>query len=258
MSTIVFDGDETLWFSAQEYDSACFEFLLYLHSTALPPHTPVSGDYTYNLYAKHFEKINAKTGGIKRGRVAKSMVDTYRFVCSEIQKTRGIDVYNKKHEDHVWKIGDKPFDVTKHPWAPGAEKMLEELVKRGHTLCVLTKYDQETWHKEKAIALDVHRFVKTENILAIHDRKTPEHFLQVSRAHEKGNEDFITVGNSKDDLIMVTEVENKLWRGFYIAIPTTSPMESESDADWQLPLPSIDHPRVVTVKNVTDILDSCS
>ena len=41
MSTIVFDGDETLWFSTQEYDSARFEFLLYLHSTALPPHTPV-------------------------------------------------------------------------------------------------------------------------------------------------------------------------------------------------------------------------
>ncbi|OFW04609.1 MAG: hypothetical protein A3H96_09475 [Acidobacteria bacterium RIFCSPLOWO2_02_FULL_67_36] len=264
MSTIVFDGDETLWFSLHTYDGAMFEFLQYLHTVALPPHTPVNGDYTYHHYKK-FESRNAEAvnpdtlepWGIQRGRVAKSMVDTYHLVCWDIKRTRGIDVYDKEHERHIHDvIGDRPFDASRHPWAPGAEDMLDELSKSGHTLCVLTKYDQDTWAGGRAAALRVERFFKPENVLAIHGRKTADHFRQVSRAKRiKENGDFITVGNSKDDLIMVTEEDDKAWRGFFVAIPTTSPIESESGEVPRLSSPPIKHPRVVTVKKVTDILD---
>ncbi len=263
MSTIVFDGDETLWFSLHTYDGAMFEFLHYLHGTALPAHTPVNGDYTYHLYNKRFERMNAdainpdtmEPWGIQRGRVAKSMVDTYQRVCYEIKNTRGIDVYDKKHETHINKIGDKPFEATRHPWAPGAREMLEELIKLGHTVCVLTKYDQDTWRNERAAVLEVAKFFKPENIRAIHGRKTPDDFRRVAGVRANDATDYITVGNSKDDLIMVTEVDDKSWRGFFVAIPTTSPIESESSDIPRLTSAPVKHPRIVTVKKVTDILD---
>lgn len=249
MSTVVFDGDDTLWNAEWKYSQACADFFSFLY-TALGRHVP-NLHFIYKVFFDH-EDRNGKTLGIRRGRVALSMQETYQDICEWVKNYGGQDVYRKEHVERIKTIGDQPFDVTQHHWIPGAEQTLQELLNRGHELCLLTKYDRNMW-PQKAAALRTDRFFSSDRTLTVDGRKEIKDFLAISRAAQKPGQTLFTVGNSEGDLIAAQALEN--WRGFYIPLASSVPLEKDTRPKGQLFEPTpIDHPRVTSLKSITEIL----
>jgi len=247
----VFDGDDTLWYVEWKYSQAVADFFSYLYKI-LREHMP-NFHFLQQIFFALDEK-NSKSWGIKRGRVAESMLETYRMICQMVKKQTGQDIQSPEHEARIRFIGDQPFDVQEHHWIPGAEEMLEELLKKGHTPCLLTKYDRGTW-PEKATQLRLSRFIPDEHILVVEGRKRVEDFWRVAEA--AGADDscpLYTVGNSEGDMIPVEAHER--WNGFYIPLPSTVPLERDTRPTGEdfTPAP-YNHPRVKTLKSIRELVD---
>ena len=245
----VFDGDDTLWYSEYTYSQAYADFFAFLYEK-LGYRVP-NIHFIYKVFS-HIEDRNVPLWGVKRGRVAESMVETYELVCKYARKKWGQDVYDPKIEEEIRKIGDQPFDLTKHVWAPDAESTLTELLRRGHALRLLTKYDSQLW-PEKAAILRAERFFANGHVVTIHGKKELPHFEQFF-----SNSDFshaYAVGNSASDLVPAMCDGDHRWSGFYVPLPTSVPeleIGSKPTASNFNPM-SIDHPCVVTLGCLSEI-----
>lgn len=221
--TFVFDGDDTLWHVEWKYSQAYADFFSYLYRIVREDVPNI-----HFLY-KVFFGIEDKKGtelGIRRGRVAESMAETYRQICTWIKHTSGREIYDSRHEARIRAIGDQPFDAREHLWISGAEETLQSLRDEGHTLCLLTKYDRSTW-PEKADLLHVSRFFDAKDILVVERRKQMPDFLELAReAAVRKDAALYTVGNSEGDMLPVTVDEQ--WRGFYIPLPSSVPIELDT------------------------------
>ncbi|MDP3962930.1 MAG: hypothetical protein Q8Q39_00325 [bacterium] len=248
MQKIVFDGDDTLWSVEWLYSQAYADFFSYLYE--------VFGCYTPNIhfiYKVFFanEDKNAKTMGIRRGRVAQSMADTYTQLCEWIAGRTGDKLYHQAVEETVRKIGDQPFDIKKHLWVPGAQETLHALVEKGNTLCLLTKYERTLW-PQKAALLGTSRFFENGNIRIVDTRKTLEDFLEVSRASDHAGDRLFTVGNSEGDMLPV--IHDSRWHGFYVPQSSSFMLEKDRmpDSTSFEPKP-YRHDRVTTLASIRDL-----
>lgn len=145
---LVFDGDDTLWYVEYLYSQAYADFFSFLYGKL--------GYYVPNLHFMYrvffeVEDRNIPIWGVRRGRVAESMVETYQLICEYARKKWGCDVYDQEVELKIRTIGDQPFDLAKHVWVPDAEAVLGELFRRGSTLCLLTKYDRDIWIRKASL-----------------------------------------------------------------------------------------------------------
>lgn len=250
MSVMIFDGDDTLWHVEWRYSQAYADFFAFLYR--------VLGHYVPDLHSVYqvffaIEGRNAKTYGVNRGRVAASMLETYHKVAEEVEHHLGDRVRSAKHEDEIRRIGDIPFDVSKHYWSDGAEQVLAELAARGHTLCLLTKYDQNVW-PEKAQHLGTKRFFADDHIVCVSGRKTPGDFEDLANyAGASSLEMRYTVGNSEGDMVPVLHGDQ--WFGFYIPRMSTVLLENDKrPADVFFSPAQYEHKRVRTLPNLPSIL----
>ena len=248
MAIIVFDGDDTLWYVEWLYSQAYADFFSFLYKI-FGPSTPNIHFVSKIFFA--IESTNAKTWGIRRGRVAESMAETYQKLCEWIHQLSGKEVYREDVERRIRCIGDQPFDIQNHHWVPGAEETLAKLQERGHLLCLLTKYDQKLW-PEKAALLGVHRFFLPENVLSVDSRKQPQDFKTLTQKNVQSGTSLFAVGNSEGDLLPVTVFDD--WGGFYIPLATTFPLDKDclpTSISFE-PTP-YNHPRVITLTSIREL-----
>lgn len=245
----VFDGDDTLWYVEWKYSQAYADFFSYLYR-AIRNYVP-NIHFIYKTFCA-VEERNASRFGIRRERVAESMVETYRQICAWVKNLQNKDIYDKTHEYRIRAIGDQPFDVRECQWIPGAEEALQDLQDRGHTLCLLTKYDRETW-PEKADILRASRFFRPECIRVVEKRKELQDFASLAvAASATGDRAIYTVGNSEGDMLPVTSDER--WYGFYIPLPSSVPLEHDTKPlDESFAPTPYNHSRVITLRSITEL-----
>lgn len=250
MSTFVFDGDDTLWDVEYLYSQCYADFLSFIYK-ALGRYVP-NLHFVYQVFFDNEDK-NIKTWGVRRGRVAQSMIETYRQICDWVKEYSGADLYQESHETELRRIGDQPFDVSKHRWIPGAEEVLYALRREGHTLCLLSKYDRTVW-PEKAEILDTGRFFETETIQLVDHRKRPEDFEDLLLRVDRTNSPAFTVGNGEGDMVPVSADTGERWHGFYVPIVSSSPTEKDTRPTERGFNPKqIVHSRIKTLRSIRDI-----
>ena len=260
MAVIVFDADDTLWQNEWQYSRAQAEFFAYLYK--------VFGHYMPNLhYVKDvYFRLDGecfKTWGIKRGRVAHSMLLCYGEVSKWVAWRFGHtfrDSEIRKHHRVIKKIGDTPFDFSKLQWRRDALPTLLELKEKGHILCLLSSYDEE-WFAERVRYMDAGRFFDKRYIRSTNLKKTKQDFIAVSEWTPEMNETYAwyAVGNSASDIMPALEISEK-WKGFYMPHGSTSKYleHGKEPNNYPEPLchfmpPSIDDPRVTTVHTLHEI-----
>jgi phosphoglycolate phosphatase-like HAD superfamily hydrolase len=245
-SVFVFDVDDTLGRLARLYDLAYLEYF-----TAIYTFFPAKIPCLHSVYRKFFEidKENSGIYGIQRGRIAASMIDSYRSICDWLGQDYDLD-----HEDEVREIGDKPFKLREWQWIEAAKQTLKKLKGQGHKLCALSSYEESLfWDKVRIIGLD--SYIEHGNMLPVHFQKTKEDFIKVSGWSldiEDKYAGWCTVGNGESDIKPALEISNK-WVGFYIGHKTTSPYFNNSDSEYDAK--PMDDPRVVNLKSIIQIFD---
>ncbi len=191
---------------------------------------------------------------MRRGRVAEAMVETYRDLCKRIKFVWSEDVHSLEHEALIRKIGDQPFDFTRLQWVPGAQTVLQKLQLEGHRLCFLSCYDTEVFPK-KAEYLNLYGFFRKKDVLVIQTKKTAEDFVAVSgwkKEHDELNHQWYAVGNGESDIKPPLDI-SECWRGIYIPHQSTSQyFRGRKGEDYWSSI-SIDHPRVVTIRSMSEL-----
>lgn len=251
MSVFVFDGDDTFWMNEWQYSQATADFFSYLYSIlgSKTPNLHYVRDRYYSIDGELF-----KEWGIKRGRVAEGMVLTYRDICKWVEWRFEENVYKKEHEDRIRKIGDQPFDFTKLQWLPYVKDVLSVLKSSGHILCFLSSYDK-TLFPHKADFLGLNEFFIPDKMRLTEVKKTKEDFIAVSGWLKENDclQNWYAVGNGESDIRPALEISDN-WRGIYIPHGSTSKYFQEGgQVNYFMP-PRLDHPRVVTIRSMEELL----
>jgi len=248
----VFDADDTLWMNEWQYSRAYAAFFSHLYE--------IMGDRMPNIHLVRdvFFKIDGhmfKDYGVRRGRVAESMVLTYRKVCEWIQERFGEELYSEAHEMHIRGIGDSPFDYSKLRFLPGVQETLSHLAGDGSQLCLLTSYDRSVFHS-KADRMGLAQWFPQERTRVVEMKKSAEDFIQVSGYAKDEHRDaktWYTVGNGESDIIPPLEIADN-WRGIYIPFGSTSRYFKDDSFAHGFRHQAIDHPRVRTIREFREIL----
>lgn len=247
----VFDADDTLWPLGWLYDEACLVFWLYLIKI-FSGQTP----NVISVIKKHFEIDLQKSRhmGIKRGRVASTMVGLYLEICGYVNNVYGVTVYDPRHEAKIRTIGDKPFKYKRLKWLEDAKRTLSVLKQDGHKLCMLSSYDAGLFPLKNDF-LNVWEFFNKSNVIQTEFKKTSDDFIRVSGWTPEIDRQFsrwIAVGNGESDILPALGISEH-WHGFYIPHMTTSPYFEKVTSEF-IP-PPIDNPRVETLTNIKEILE---
>ena len=247
--TLVFDVDDTLLATSWTYDEAYTAYFNYLYKI-LQGRVPSLHD----LYERYFE-IEAELAplwGVKRGRVAESMVRLYQEVCNWVQSRYGESVYMAEDENFIRMIGDRPFNYRKHFWLPGVKETLSVLAGKGYSLCLLTSYDSQLF-PERAKFLGLEEFFG-QRMRFIEDKKTPLDYIAVSGWNSSADGEWNTVGNGESDIRPALEIADN-WFGIYIPHKSTSPFFKRDGKKVSFNATLIEHPRVLNIKTFRDILN---
>lgn len=257
----VFDADDTLWQNEWQYSEAQTKFFAYLYEIFQHrmPNLHYVKDSYFRLDGKDF-----KTWGIKRGRVAHSMLACYEEISQFVKwkcNYKFPESHIKRHRNKIRKIGDLPFDFSKLQWRPDALILLEDLKHRGHTLCLLSSYDTEHF-PERTRVMDTGRFFAPEHTRATNFKKIVDDFIAVSgwdSARDKEHAWF-AVGNSASDIMPALGISDR-WKGFYIPHGSTSKYLEHGKEPNAHPVPfchymppAIEDIRVTTIHTLNEIL----
>ena len=248
MATFVLDADDTLWMNEWQYSKAKADFLAFLYDRL--------GDRMPNITSvlTKYSSIDATLGkemGVRRGRVARTMVETYLAICQWSEERFGKVAWNKGDEEAIRQIGDQPFDYTKLRWTAGAKEVLDTLKEAGHTLCLLSSYDSNVF-PARADFMGIDKFFAPERIRTAELGKTREDFIAVSGWTPESEDIFVSVGNGEKDMRIPVEISEN-WRGVYVPYGSTSPTFSHSEQADFTP-PPIEHPRIITVDSIYGVL----
>lgn len=257
MAVIVFDNDDTLSVGcAAIYAKAQMLFYLYLHE--IFGKQIVSYSDLNNIY-QLAESEAIPYWGVKRGRVAYSMLKTYWAVYEWADKRFNLNFSDKEHVKHgteIQKLGNLPFDHAQIQWFPEAPELLERLKLAGHTLCLLTNYDSEEWPKRAAL-LGVEKFFDKERVLAVSMKKTREDFIKVSNwsLETDKNNLWIAVGNSPKSDVLPAAGElgiSDRWYGIHIPYGGNSSPHTKDEGGVNL-WPTINHPQVINIASLKEL-----
>jgi FMN phosphatase YigB (HAD superfamily) len=247
--TLVFDIDDTLLATIWTYDAAYAAYFQYLFN-AIAGRSPSFHD----IYDRLFE-IDAelsKVWGVKRGRVAESMVTSYRELCKWIEDRWGENLFSPEHEKKIREIGDMPFDYKNHFWLPTVVPVLRELKNRGYILCALSSYDTKLF-PEKAKLRNLSEFFG-DRIMSVDHKKTAQDFIAVSGWNSPRQGIFYSVGNGESDIRPALEIADN-WHGVYIPLRNTSPFFNRAGRNKYFDADPIDHPRVLNINTFRELLD---
>jgi len=183
------------------------------------------------------------------------MIETYRDLCKRIKWERNEDVYDLAHEEHIRKIGDQPFDYERLKWIPEAKDVLKKLRFDGHQIRLLTSYDKEVFPK-KAEFLDIYDIFDRKDVFVTEFKKTKENFVTAGgwkKEFDGMGYRWCAVGNGESDVRPAIEISEE-WRGIYIPHGSTSQyIRGRRGMDYWSAI-SIDHPRVVTIRSIAELL----
>lgn len=252
-SLLIFDCCDTIWAAVHQYDEAyieCIAFLQKVFGEKLPG--------LHSVYHRLFqlEGQTSKSWGVKRGRVAQSMVTLYEEICAHILEQYGVDLKDCTHINTLKTIGDKPFDYRWVTWLPNAKTVLRLLKKDGHELRFLTSYDKELFPK-RAKYLGLYEFASPERCVSVESKKTTDDFVSVSKLDPNGEQNFekvYVIGNGRNDILPAVDISEK-WYGIYIPHSSTSPWFSDDKSKVKFTPDPIDHPRVYNLRRLTEILN---
>ena len=218
-NVFVFDGDDTLWMNEWQYSQAYSDFFSYLYK--------IFGNKTPNLHylqERYFrtEGEMYKEWGIRRGRLAEAMIQTYRDICNWALWRFEADLWREEHEVYIRKIGDQPFDFGRLEWLSGAKSILSYLKRRGHMVCFLSSYDKKVF-PQRAEFLGLYEFFSKENILLTEGKKTKDDFVMVSGWQKETDTTraWYAIGNGESDVLPPLEISEN-WHGIYIPHGSTS------------------------------------
>lgn len=248
--TLVFDVDDTLLATVWTYDVAYASFLEFLYKT-LPGRAPAQHDVYERLF--EIEAELSKSWGVKRGRVAESMAMLYCEVCDWIKERHGEDLYRIEDQVKIRKIGDGPFDYTKHFWLPKVKETLRILVDRGYRLCLLTSYDTQLFI-ERAEFVGLNKFFNWSDIRFIESKKTSADFIEVSGWQPDASGSWFAIGNGESDIRPAIDIAEN-WHGIYIPHRTTSPFFKRDGKRVNFDAAPIEHPRVINIRTFSEILN---
>ena len=250
---LVFDGDDTLWMNEWQYSKARADFYQFLYSEfrdMMPNMNSVNQRYN------ELEQELFNHWGVKRGKISMLMLKVYNGLLDYFEKKFGKECVpdsskRNEHERIIFEIGDQPFDFRQIKWVESAENVLEDLRSRAdYRLCLLTSYDEKVW-VDRSVYLGVSRYF--ENVLAIPRRKTGMDFVEAAGRGAGGDAIFYAVGNGHSDILPALEL--KKWHGIYIPHGSTSPMFYEHEGNNSYAPPPIDHPNVVTLHSIAELID---
>lgn len=251
-SVWVFDIDDTLAMNEWQYSAAFAHFFHYLYQnfTWMMPN--------FNDVQKTFKEIDEQlfiSYGINRGRVAESMLKTYEEICNWIEGRWGINARNQNHEREIAAIGDSPFEFTRMEMLNNAKIILGKLKSRGDKLCCLSSYDKQVF-PQKAKFLKLYAYFKKKNIKLLPGKKTTADFIEASGwKPELDNQcHWHVVGNGPSDVLPAMQISEN-WRGFYIPHGSTSALFKNDAACKRFTPCPIDHPRIITLRDIKDILN---
>lgn len=250
----VFDADDTLWMNEWQYSRATSRFFDYLY-------TIFQGKIPNLHYLKdRFYKIDGelfKEWGVKRGRMAESMVRLYKEVCEWAKWRFGTFFYDHTDEEKIRTIGDLPFHYIDLRWLPEARTALSLLKENGHSACLLTCYDTKVFpHRAKFMKL--YEFFPPERIRATEFRKTKEDFIAVSGWTPEKDKEFVwvAVGNADSDILPALEISEN-WHGVRIPHGSTSKYCEDKEKYLEgkfahfMPPPLI-HPRSIDIRSLSE------
>lgn len=254
---LVFDGDDTCWMNAWQYERARTIFLAFLYEefSGLMPGL----DFLFPRY-KEIDNALFAVWGIQRGRVFFGMLKTYYELVDHFKRKLGEDnaefkaILAKKpeHEKKIFEFGDMPFNFYEMHWVEGLEVLLNELKQdERFTLCLLTSYDANVW-RDRGKYLEAEKYFR--RIKTVWKRKTKEDFITISDyVNEPPDTMFYTVGNAaQTDILTAVEISER-WRGIYIPHASSSPIfTTEKGSEPYAPAP-IDHPRVLTLGSILEL-----
>lgn len=253
MATIVFDNDDTLSLGcAAIYGKAQILFYLYLYE--IFGKQMISYAALNNIY-QEAENGAMPYWGVRRGRVAYSMLKTYWAVYEWANKIFNLNFSDEEHKRHgveIQKLGDLPFDHSQIRWFPETLELLGKLKRAGHTICLLTNYDTEEWPKRAAL-LRVEVFFDKARILAVPMRKVQDDFIKVSgwTSETDKNNLWIAVGNSPVDFLPAMNISSN-WRGIHIPYGGNSSPHTKNEGKIDL-FPTISHPQVTNITSLKEL-----
>ncbi len=251
LSVRVIDFDDTGAMNEWQYSAAFAHFFhyLYVNFTWMMPNLWDVRDTWKEIDDGLFAEY-----GVNKGRVAKSMLLTYEEVCKWIEYRWEVNVRSEVHEKEIQNIGDSPFDFTRMQLLENAKLVLTELRSRGDKLCCLSSYDQNVF-PDKARFLKIYDYFHFVKL--VKGKKRAEDFIEVSGWTPELDDKYswYAIGNGPGDILPAMEISDN-WRGFYIPHGSTSALfkhDTKDNKNRFIP-PPIDHPRVVTVRDIKDIL----
>ncbi|MBI2637666.1 MAG: HAD family hydrolase [Candidatus Sungbacteria bacterium] len=250
-NVFVFDGDDTLWMNEWQYSEAYANYFSYLYKI-FEGKTPA----LHLIWERYFliESELYKEWGVKKGRVAEAMVKMYHDLCKRVKFEYGEDEYRFEHEENIREIGDQPFQYERIVWNTGAQDVLRQLRRDGHTVCFLSSFDKEVF-PHKAGFLKLYDFFDKKNVHITEFKKTKEDFITASgwkKEFAELNCDWYAVGNGESDVRPALEISER-WRGIYIPHGSTSQyFRGKRGMDYWTST-SIGHPRAVTIRSISEL-----
>jgi putative hydrolase of the HAD superfamily len=176
---IVFDGDDTLWWTEPLYDRAREEARLIVEAAGL------DGEEWERL-ERNLDVENVQRLGHTVDRFPTSCVEAYEQLAA-----RGGELPDPAVTKQVWKAASAAFEQVA-PTVEGARPVLERLRRKGVRLALLTKGDRAV--QERRIAQS--GLADLFEVVEIVDEKTAEDFVHILDELHVGRTEAMSVGNS--------------------------------------------------------------
>jgi len=179
ITTIIFDGDDTLWRTQKIYDTIKMKFKVLIESIGV-----VSEDLIENL-----DELDAKRVELldfSKARFLESILLSYAFICSQNNLNWDIQI-EKKIRSYVGMLNNKPQlygDVM-----PTLERL-----KMNYDLILYTSGDIDS-QKEKIKSLGSN-FNNIFSNIFIKPKKTTEELAKLVEEINKSIDELVTIGNS--------------------------------------------------------------
>lgn len=252
-SLFILDCDDFLWMNCWQYDKSYNQAIGYLYKIfgdMMPPWLWL------NARILEIESEKANFYGVKRGRVAASMVQLYEEVSNYANENFGFLIDRHEHKKKLSEIGDQPFDYTVLRWRPGIKETLRELKNRGHELRFFPSYDPDLFRKRIEF-MGLYEFASFENCDHTVFKKTVENFVKISGWSKESDDKYsrwYACGNGRNDVITPLDLSNNWW-GAIVQWGSTSPWFHGEQSRIKLNPDPIDHPRVHDLKQFSEIFN---
>ncbi len=254
---LVFDGDDTCWMNAWQYERARAYFFCFLYDEF---RDLMPGRDFLSLRYKQNDEYFFPVWGIQRGRVFFGMRKTYQELLDYFKEKLGensarfktILAEKDEHEKKIFEFGDMPFNFYELSWVEGLRELLAELKRdKRFAFCLLTSYDVNVW-RDRGKHLEADKYFS--RIKTVWTKKTAQDFIEVSNyENEPLDTIFYTVGNAAPTDILTAVGISERWCGIHIPHPSSSPIFTTESGSEPYSISPLEHPRVITLRSILEL-----